>query len=69
MTAGNHWAAVSPYVMWFLLGLPLVVVTYWYQFEAIYYGEYIKHTGRFSVWLLLLAMAVTPLRLMFPGQG
>ena len=55
--------------MWFLLGLPLVVVTYWYQFEAIYYGEYIKHTGRFSVWLLLLAMAVTPLRLMFPGQG
>lgn len=69
MTAGNHWTAVSPYVMWFFLGLPLVVVTCWYQSEAIYYGEYIKHTGRFSVWLLLLTMAVTPLRLMFPGQG
>ena len=57
-----------PYILWVLLGIPLALITYWYVTEAIYYGAYIQHTGRISVWLLLLTLAVTPLRQLFPGQ-
>lgn len=59
----------SRYGLWLLLGVPLALITYWYLNEGISYGDYIQHTGRFSVWLLLLTMAVTPLRQLFPGQG
>jgi len=58
-----------PYFLWLLLGFPLALITYWYLNEAISYGEYIQHTGRISIWLLLLTLAVTPLRLSFPGRG
>ncbi len=58
-----------PYFLWVLLGSPLALITYWYLNEAISYGEYIQHTGRISVWLLLLTLAVTPLRLLFPRGG
>jgi len=59
----------SRYGLWLLLGVPLALITYWYLNEKISYGDYIQHTGRFSVWLLLLTLAVTPLRKLFPGQG
>ena len=59
----------SRYGLWLLLGVPLALITYWYLNGKISYGDYIQHTGRFSVWLLLLTLAVTPLRQLFPGQG
>ena len=59
----------SRYGLWLLLGVPLALITYWYLNEKISYGDYIQHTGRFSVWLLLLTLAVTPLRQLFPGRG
>ncbi len=59
----------SRYGLWLLLGVPLALITYWYLNENISYGDYIQHTGRFSIWLLLLTLAVTPLRQLFPGQG
>lgn len=58
-----------PYILWLLLGSPLALITYWYLNEAISYGEYIQHTGRIAVWLLLLTLAVTPLRLLFGPGG
>jgi len=35
----------------------------------LYYGEFIHVTGEFSARLLILTMALTPLRLMFPDQN
>ena len=58
-----------PNILWLLLGIPLELITYGYLNEAISYGEYIQHRGRISVWLLLLTLAVTPLRLSFQGRS
>lgn len=62
----------SRFLIWALLAAPLLVLTYDYVYEQtflfgeVYYGGYIHDTGRWSAWLLLLALAATPLRLTFP---
>lgn len=53
-------------LLWLLLALPLSVQTYDYLFGETYYGGYVHETGRVAAWLLLAALAVTPLRLTFP---
>lgn len=59
-------------LLWVLLAAPLLVLTTNYLFEQtflfgeVYYGGYVHDTGRWSAWLLLLALAATPLRLTFP---
>ncbi len=42
--------------------IPLLVQTYRYLSGSAFYGEYLHWTGDWSVWLLLLVLAVTPLR-------
>ena len=37
-----------------------------YMTGGLYYGEFIHATGDFSARLLIITLAVTPLRLMFP---
>lgn len=59
----------SPYLIWVILGIPLLIFTWQYLTDAISYGEYIHVTGEYSARLLILTMAVTPLRLMFPRAG
>jgi methionine sulfoxide reductase heme-binding subunit len=65
---------LSKLLAWALLAAPLLVLTYNYLFEAtfllgeVYYGGYVHDTGRWSAWLLLLALAATPLKLTFPGS-
>lgn len=62
-------------LLWILLAAPLAVLTYDYACEAsflfgeVYYGGYVHDTGRWAAWLLLAALAATPLRLTFPGNG
>jgi sulfoxide reductase heme-binding subunit YedZ len=56
-------------VTWLLLALPLAWLTYDYLFGETYYGGYVHLTGRIAAWLMLLALAVTPLRLTVPGAG
>jgi sulfoxide reductase heme-binding subunit YedZ len=51
---------------WLVLALPGVVLTYRYFSGATFYGEYLHTTGELGVWLLMLALAVTPLTLVFP---
>lgn len=51
--------------LWVVLALPLLLVTAQYFNETIYYGQYLHQTGRIAVWLLMLTLAVTPLRLTF----
>jgi len=56
----------SPALLWLILAAPLAYLTLQYAQDIIYYGGYIHHTGRISVWLLFLALLITPLRLTFP---
>ncbi len=48
--------------LWTVLLVPLLVQTYRYLTGSAFYGEYLHGTGDWSVWLLLLVLAVTPLR-------
>lgn len=62
----------SKFLFWTVLAAPLLVLTYDYVWEGtflfgeVYYGGYVHDTGRWSAWLMLLALAATPLRLTFP---
>lgn len=58
----------SRYFLWAILFIPLMVMVVRYVTGDLFYGEFIHLTGEFSARLLILTMAVTPLRLMFPGQ-
>jgi sulfoxide reductase heme-binding subunit YedZ len=53
-------------VLWPLLAAPPAVVLVLYARDAMSYGQVLHFTGDWSVRLLILALAVTPLRLMFP---
>ena len=48
--------------LWVVLIIPLLVQTHRYLTGSAFYGEYLHWTGHWSVWLLLLVLAVTPLR-------
>lgn len=52
-----------------LLALPAAVFTYRYATGASFYGEYVHQTGDLAARLLIVALAVTPLRLAFPNAG
>lgn len=55
----------SSYFLWTLLALPLVWQIYAYRVGDLFYGELIHISGEFSARLLILTLAITPLRLMF----
>ena len=59
----------SRYFLWLILSAPLVVTLVRYQNGGLFYGEVIHSTGEMSVRLMMLAMAATPLMLMFPRRG
>lgn len=65
---------ISKFLFWTLLAIPLLVLTHNYLYEGtflfgeVYYGGYVHDTGRWSAWLMLLALAATPLKLTFPGS-
>ena len=57
------------YTLWLVLAAPWAVMTVRYVTGGLYYGEFIHATGEFSARLLIVTLAVTPLRLMFPKPG
>ena len=57
---------VSRWLLWLLLAAPAGVQTWRYAAETIYYGEYLHWTGEQSARLLIVTLAVTPLRGFFP---
>ena len=59
----------APSFVWLVLALPGAVLTYRYASGASFYGEYLHATGELGVRLLILAMAVTPLKLVFAHAG
>ena len=56
----------SHYVLWCLLSVPALYIIYTYQADILSYGEVIHASGEWSVRLLIVTMAVTPLRLVIP---
>jgi sulfoxide reductase heme-binding subunit YedZ len=54
------------YTLWLVLAAPWMFITVRYMFGDLYYGEYIHATGEFSARLLIVTLAATPLRLLFP---
>ncbi len=52
--------------IWLVLAGPFVYLCYGFLREQIYYGEMLHASGELSVRLLMLALAVTPARLLFP---
>ncbi len=59
----------SPWFLWSLLALPAANTIVRYSTGATFYGEVVHSTGQLSAQLLILTMAVTPLRLMFGRRG
>jgi sulfoxide reductase heme-binding subunit YedZ len=57
----------SRYFIWALLALPSVIMIRGYLTETLYYGELMHASGEVSARLLIVTMAVTPLRLMLPN--
>ena len=52
-------------LLWALLALPGAFMTYRYVQGTTFYGEYLHATGELGARLLIVTMAVTPLRMMF----
>jgi sulfoxide reductase heme-binding subunit YedZ len=59
----------ASWFVWLVLALPGAVLTYRYARGATFYGEYLHATGELAVRLLILAMAMTPLKRLFPSAG
>jgi methionine sulfoxide reductase heme-binding subunit len=57
----SHWT------LWAALASPAVVILYLYWNDGLSYGEVIHASGEWAVRLLILILAVTPLRLAFPA--
>lgn len=53
--------------VWIVIGVPLLVQAGRYLSGAVYYGEFLHWTGEWATRLLILALAVTPLRLALPN--
>lgn len=53
--------------LWLILSLPLLIILVQYLNELIYYGEFIHASGVYSARLLIITMAITPLRMAFPS--
>jgi len=57
----------STFFLWLFLALPALWMLNAWRGGDLFYGEILHVTGEFSARLMMLTMAVTPLRLMFPG--
>ena len=53
-------------LVWLILTAPLAVVTYFYLSGSWFYGEYLHATGDWSAKLLIIALALTPMRRLLP---
>ena len=58
----------SRYFVWAILFGPVFSISWRYLSGALYYGEYIHVTGELSARLLIITLAVTPLRRLFPRK-
>lgn len=57
------------YLLWLALAAPFGWILVRYATGGLFYGEVVHLTGELSVRLMMLALAATPLLLMFPGRA
>lgn len=57
------------YVLWLVLAAPFAWIGYGYASGGLFYGEVLHLSGEFAARLLILTLAVTPLRLLWPRAG
>jgi len=50
------------YGLWFILALPAAIIILQYFSDILVYGEALKLTGQWAAWLLLITLAISPLR-------
>ena len=55
--------------LWALLGSPFGFIVATYVYGEMFYGEVLHSTGEISARLMMIAMAATPLLLMFGGRS
>lgn len=60
---------ISKYLLWVVLALPFLWLTYGFRAGDLFYGEVLHASGEYSARLLLLTLAITPLRLFFPDAN
>jgi sulfoxide reductase heme-binding subunit YedZ len=58
----------SRLVLWLLLSAPGIVTVVRYILGDTFYGEVVHFTGDLSAQLLIITMAATPIRLLFPAR-
>jgi sulfoxide reductase heme-binding subunit YedZ len=59
----------SRLLLWTVLALPGAWIVVSYLTGAATYGEAVTESGRWSAWLMMLTLAVTPLRVIFRKGG
>jgi sulfoxide reductase heme-binding subunit YedZ len=59
----------AAYFFWALLASPAGFLLYGYAQGSLFYGEVLHASGETGARLLIAAMAITPLRLMFPAAA
>ena len=69
MTSKLPTGPYTRYFLWLLLALPFFWMTNAFRAGDLFYGEIIHVSGEFSARLLMITLAVTPLRLMFSNAG
>ena len=56
-------------LVWAFLAAPAAILLQRYLTGAIFYGEVVHRSGQWAVYTLLLALAVSPLRLLWRGRA
>jgi sulfoxide reductase heme-binding subunit YedZ len=56
----------DPILLWLLLALPAAIMLQGYLTGTLFYGELMHASGEIGARLLIIALAITPLRLLFP---
>lgn len=54
------------YLVWIILSIPAVITLYFYVTDIWSYGKALAVSGDWSIWLLILVLAIRPLVRLFP---
>lgn len=57
---------ISRLILWAALAAPAGVIAWRYAIDTMSYGQVVHATGDWSVWLLIVTLATTPLRMALP---
>lgn len=60
---------ITPYLLWVLLAAPAVLLLQRYLMGEHFYGRFVHLSGHWAVYTLLVAMAASPLRLLWPTRA